>query len=174
MDPRRGASLARGGGDGLPYHEPAAECRSQIRHDLAWWTARIAAERGFTPPVTMAPADITAIELAAMAGWITGQLRWLTFRPWAGEIAAAMAADRGRAMALIDPMPRADIPIPAEYNWCPACQESGALYAVIYQSPGDRRPSMVACGSCLHEWDTVQWMRLGRNILTWAAGRKAA
>lgn len=169
LDPRKGASPVRGGGGGLPYHEPAAECRSQIRHDLAWWTARIADERGFDPPVTTEPRDCGPVELAAMAGWITGQLRWCTFRPWAGDLAAAMAGDRGRAMALIDPMPRAEIPIPPEYSWCPSCRETGALYATIYQADGDRRPSMVTCGSCLAEWDTVQWMRLGRTILTWAS-----
>jgi len=166
LDPRKGGTAIRGGGAGLPYNEPAAECRSQIRHDLMVWVRWISEERE--------PDNCPVRSAAAMAGWIAGQLRWCTFRAWAGDLAAAMAADRGRAMALIDPMPRAEIPIPPEFNWCPACEETGALYATIYQAAGDKRPSMVTCGSCLHEWDTVQWMRLGRTILTWAGERKAA
>lgn len=166
LDPRKGVTVSRGGGDGLPYHEPAAECISQIRHDLMVWVRWISEERE--------PDNCPVRTTAAMAGWISGQLRWCTFRSWAGELAAAIAADRGRAISLIDPMPCAEIAIPADFNYCPACTQAGALYATIYQSPGDRRPSMVTCGACLHEWDTVQWMRLGRNILAWASGQRRA
>ena len=171
LDPRRSTCMARTGADGsgmgLPYNDPAAECISQIRHDLAWWTWEIASQRGWEPPAKDS--------IPAMAGWLVAQVTWCAFRPWAGDLAAAFAADRGRSMAVIDPMPRADIPIPADVNYCPRCGHTMCLYATVYQSAGDRRQSLVTCGNCLHEWDAVQWLRLGQTIIAWRdAQRKEA
>lgn len=175
LDPRRtGTGIGHGSGDGLPYHDPAAECRSQIRHDLMVWTRWIADERGTEPPVTMAPPEMTAVELAAMAGWITGLIRWCTFRPWSGDLAAAMASNRSTAMAIIDPKPRADITIPQELNYCPRCETMGQLEATIYQADGDRRPSVVTCHGCEYEWPVASWIRLGKTIITWRDQQKAA
>ena len=164
LDRELGAALERtgrgrrGGGDGgLPYHEPAAECMSQIRHDLAWWAARVLAERQ--------PGHCPVPQVPALCGWLSGWVTWIAGRRWAGDMCGALAADRGRAIALLDPMPAAVIPIPAESSWCPRCGARGGLSAVVWQHEGDRRASYVTCAACLHEWDAVQWLRLGRDIL---------
>src|SRR6266568_288248 len=86
LDPL-GANGSGGSGDGLPYHEPASECASQIRHDLAWWTAELTRERGW---------DLAAnTRVPALAGWLYGQVSWACFHRWAGDMAGAFAFDRG-------------------------------------------------------------------------------
>ena len=154
-------------GVGLPYNDAAAECRSQIRHDLRTWISWVSDERQ--------PGNCPVRTIPAMTGWLAGWVTWASLRPWAGAMAGTFAENRGRAMAIIDPMPRAEIPIPADVNYCPRCGHTGCLFATVYQSAGDRRPSLVTCGNCLHSWDAVQWLRLGQTIIAWRdAQRKAA
>lgn len=146
-----------GKGEGLPYHEPAAECRSQIRHDLEYWTAQVLRARrpGQCLPGTGVPA---------MAGWLCGQVAWIAGRPWSADMLAALAADCGRARALLDPMPRAQIPIGRDAR-CPQCTARGSLLAIVFQADGDRRPAQIECTRCDQVWDTTQWHRLGHVIL---------
>lgn len=153
-----GGGHGSGNGEGLPYHAPAAECQSQIKHDLGVWVRWISSER--------TPDNCPVRTVAAMAGWITGQLRWCTFRPWSGDMAEAFASNRATAMAIIDPKPRAEITIPAELNYCPRCTAVGTLAATIYQAPGDKRESVVACGACEYDWPVTSWLRLGKTIIT--------
>jgi hypothetical protein len=80
-------------------------------------------------------------------------------------MAGAMASDRGRAVALLDPRPAVRITVPAALNRCPRCGAAGGMAAVVYTGPGDPRPSLVACAACGHEWDATQWLKLGRDIL---------
>jgi hypothetical protein len=157
LDPGAAANGGHGDGIGLPFNDSASEVLSQIRHDLQVWVKWVLDERE--------PPSCPVLTLPAMCGWLSGWVAWVSRRPWAGEMAGALADDRAWAFAIVQPWPRAEIPIPADVNWCPRCGVSGWLYAVVYSSPGDRRPSVVACGSCGHEWDTVQWLRLGRDIL---------
>jgi hypothetical protein len=168
LDPRRSGACGHGDGTGLPYHEPAAECRSQIDHDLRVWVWRILDERE--------PSSCPVLTLPAMAGWLSGWVTWASRRTWAGEMAAAFADDRSRAVALLDPRPRADIPIPADCNHCPRCGHDGCLWATVYQAADDRRPSVVTCWNCEHEWAAVEWLRLGKTILAWrdAQAKEAA
>lgn len=166
LDPRRASGPGTGSGTGLPYHEPAAETMSQIAHDAGYWTAAVLAERR--------PDICPARTVPAMCGWLAGQVTWASYRPWAGDMAGALASDRARAFAVLDPLPRADIPVPRAMNWCPACREPGRLTAVVSQDETDRRPSMVWCGACGREWDTTQWLRLGRDIVRHRDERTAA
>lgn len=149
MDPRRTITYGSGGSEGgLPYHEPAAECRSQIAHDLAYWAAMVSGARQVAAP---------SVTVAAMAGWLCGQVQWIAGRPWSADMLAALAADCGRAWALLDPLRRATIPLPGS---CPQCGASGTMRAVVYQDEGDLRPSVITC-PCGAAWDTTQWYRLG-------------
>lgn len=149
MDPRRTITYGSSGSEGgLPYHEPAAECRSQIAHDLRWWTGMVTSGR----PGARRPG--TAI--AAMAGWLCGQAQWIAGRSWSADMLAAMAADCGRAHALLDPLRRAVIPLPGS---CPHCGNP-AMVATVWQDEGDLRPSVITC-PCGAAWDTTQWYRLG-------------
>jgi hypothetical protein len=157
LDPRRASGPGTGSGGGLPYHEPAAEAMSQIAHDAAYWTMTVLAERQ--------PPACPVRQLPVMCGWLAGQVEWVMYRPWAGDMAGAVASDAGRAIAVLDPMPRAEIPIPAGVNWCPACDCAGGLSAVVSQDAADRRPSMVNCAACGREWDATMWARLGRDII---------
>ena len=165
-DPKGASGGGHGDGTGLPYHDAAYERRTQIRRDLTWWTSELAERRGWDKPAQDS--------VAAMAGWTMAQVRWAVFKPWCGDLAGTMADNRAGAMAIIDPMPRAEIPIPPEYNYCPSCQHTGALYATVYQSQHDKRPPMVTCGQCWHEWDTVQWMQLGKTIHAWHREQRSA
>lgn len=162
LDPRR-SGPGTGDGDGLPYHDPASECMSQIRRDLRFWANWIIEVRQPSAwPVPM---------VAAMAGWLAGHADWVPYWEHAGDMAGAMAADRGRAVALLDPHPSAAIAIPPGYR-CPRCGVLGALSAVVYRED-DRRPSMVTCGGCGHGWDATQWLRLGRDIMRATEGQAA-
>lgn len=155
MDPRRTMAYGSSGSEGgLPYHEPAAECRSQISHDLRWWTAMVTAGRpsGTWPQLTV----------PAMAGWLHGQAWWIAGRPWSADMLAALAADCGRARALLDPMRRAVIDIPGR---CPECDASGSMTATVPKDDGDQRPSVITCAGCGHAWDTTQWLKLGHVLL---------
>jgi hypothetical protein len=87
-------------------------------------------------------------------------------------MAGAVAADRGRAVALLNPRSVVRITVPAALNRCPRCEAAGGLAAVVYTGPVDPRPSLVTCGGCGHEWDATQWLKLGRDILRTA--REAA
>jgi hypothetical protein len=162
LDPR--VTGDGGAGDGLPYNDSAAEAMSQVRHDLEVWAKRVITER--QPAAWPVPA------VPALAGWLAGQAGWASFRPWAGDMAGAFAADRGRAVALLDPRPAVRIAVPAALNRCPRCGEAGGLAAVVYSGQGDPRPSLVSCSACGHEWDATQWMKLGRDIIR--AAREAA
>lgn len=158
LDPRR-AGPGTGSGDGLPYHEPASECMSQIAHDLRWWTELVAELR------LELPADL---RIPALAGWLHGQVQWASFRPWSGDMAAAFAADRGRAVAILNPRPVSRFGVPGK---CPHCGAE-RLEAAVCTDPGDQRPSVVSCGGCGREWDATQWMRLGKDIIS-SEGRAA-
>jgi hypothetical protein len=161
----RGAGDGGGAGDGLPYNDAAAECMSQVRHDLQVWARQVITERQ--------PAAWPVPSVAALAGWLAGQARWASFRGWAGDMAGAMASDRGRAVALLDPRPAVRITVPAALNRCPRCGAAGGMAAVVYTGPGDPRPSLVACAACGHEWDATQWLKLGRDILRTTHGAAA-
>ena len=156
LDPRiRGDG--GGSGDGLPFNDAAAEAMSQIVHDLQVWSRRVAAERDAPAwPVPSVPA---------MCGWLAGQARWASFREWAGDMAGALASDRGRAVSLLDPRPVTRFTVPAALNRCPRCGAAGGLSAAVHTAPGDPRPSLVSCAGCGHEWDAAQWLRLVRDIL---------
>lgn len=166
LDPRRAHGPGTGSGAGMPYHEPAAECRSQLAHDAEFWTALVLSERQ--------PNICPVRTVPAMCGWLAGQVGWAVYRPWAGDMAGAFLDGARRAAAVLDPMPRADIPLPRTMNWCPGCREHGRLTAVVSQDEADRRPSLVWCGGCGREWDTTQWLRLGRDIIRERDERQAA
>lgn len=155
LDPRRASGPGTGSGTGLPYHEPAAECRSQIAHDTEYWVLQVLRERqpGIWPVRT----------LPAMCGWLAGQVTWVMYRPWAGDMAGALASDAGRAWAVLNPRPVAAITLPPGMDRCSRCGARG-LTAAVCKDPSDPRASVVWCPSCEHEWDTTQWLRLGRDI----------
>lgn len=157
LDPRRASGPGTGSGGGLPYHEPAAECMSQIRHDVTYWTMQLIGER--EPAVWPVPT------LPAMCGWLAGQAGWVMYRPWAGDMAGAFLADARRARAVLDPMPRAEVAVPRGMNWCPRCRAYGRLAVVVSKDEADRRPSVAWCGGCGAEWDTTRWLSLGREIV---------
>lgn len=150
---------SRGDGTGLPYNDPAAELRSQIRHDAAWWVRTCASAREVTPMPT--------IDLTRLCGWLERLARpprpWIPFQPFAGDLAGAMADNRNRAIALLDPWVRKTFPLPLPDGACLQCP--GRLWVMVYASDGDRRRSYVACDQCDTRWEPEQWMRLGQRII---------
>jgi hypothetical protein len=163
LDPRHAGGSGPGSGDGLPYHDAASECRSQIRRDTGYWVRQVIEERD--------PAAWPVRTVGAMCGWLSGWTGWIPLRPWAGDMAAAIGEDRWRAAVITDPWPRARIPVP---GGCPQCGAAdGCLTAVVPHAPGDRRPALVTCSACGREWDAAQWLQLGKDIIR-GHERKAA
>lgn len=159
LRPSRGGD-GGGSGDGLPYNDAAAEAMSQVRHDLAVWTRQVIADRQ--------PAAWPLLTVPAMAGWLSGWAEWIPVRAWAGDMAGALASDRGRAVALLDPRPVSRRPF--RRSPCPRC--GGDLVTVLY-GDGDPRTPAIGCARCEHEWEFGQaWQALEREI-TRAAHRRA-
>lgn len=115
---------AEGDGSGLPFSDPAWECRDQIRHDLAWWARQITKERGAAAPPAHGDAW-SSRPVYVLAGWLAGQAApprpWVPFRPWAPEMAGAINANYGRAKALLDPWVTKRFAIPGQDGLCVSC-----------------------------------------------------
>lgn len=152
-----GRGHGRGTGDGLPYDDGASECRSQIEHDLRYWTAEAAADRHTT---------VTVTTVAAMAGLLYGAVQWMIYRAWCADLASAISDVRTHATALLDPWITRRFPVP--HAACPQCS-AGTLTVTVYASDGDRRRSHVECAGCGESWLPEQWTRLGQRILAGAA-----
>ena len=154
---------ARGDGDGsgLPFSEPASECRDQIRHDLLWWTRQVMKERRAAPPSS---ADWNASEVHVMAGWLAGQVTWCSFRDWAPDMAGAIQADRARALALLDPWVTKRFDIPGALGVCLAC-DAAQVSVTVYASDGDRRRSFIGCPGCGQVWEPEQWLSYGQRVI---------
>lgn len=154
-----GTQSGHGDGQGLPFNDAASECRSQIRYDLTWWAMRITQERGTTAPLPAAGDGWAANPVPALCAWLAPQTGWVSFRPWAGDMAGAIADNRHRAIAILDPQIRKHI----DLGPCLDC-ETGRMQATVYASEGDKRRSFVACAACGARWEMQHWMRLGHRI----------
>ena len=156
---------ARGDGDGsgLPFSEPASECRSQISHDLRYWFHEIVDIRGMDAPPT-ARYGRTPNAVHFMAGWLAGQVTWCTFRDWAPHMAGAISADRSRALALLDPWVTKRFEIPGHLGVCLACN-AAQVSVTVYASDGDRRRSFIGCPGCGMVWEPEQWLSYGRRVV---------
>jgi hypothetical protein len=150
-----------GSSGGLPFNDPVSECRSQIRKDLRFWANWIIEVR--------LPSAWPVLTVDAMAAWLTGYASWASCWEHGVEMAGAFAADRGWAVALLNPRPVENFPLPPGCGYCPSCGADSTLRAIIHQDPGDPRPSTINCG-CGHEWDASPWLRR----LYAALDRKAA
>lgn len=135
----------------LPVPDGIAEARSQIRHDVAWWAARHAAESNTTAPLTSEPAFLIA--------WLAIYRDWAAAQDWAGDYVAVLGELRARAQRLID-LPRAPR---APVAQCPEHGCDGTLWSTI--RPADApRMSELTCDSCDKTWNSDQWMSLGRRL----------
>ena len=153
----------RGGdGSGLPFSEPAADCRSQIRHDLTYWARHVTELRGADAPPVLDDGWSTQPVLV-MAGWLAGQVVWCSFRDWAPDMAGAISADRSRAVALLDPWVTKVFPIPGADGVCLHCPDR--VVVTVYASDGDRRRSFIGCPGCGARWEPEQWMSYGRQVV---------
>jgi hypothetical protein len=152
-----------GDGTGLPFSEPAADCQQQIRHDLTWWAVHVTRTRGLDAPPVLLPgwADNPVL---VMAGWLHGQVTWCSFRDWAPDMAGALADDRSRAVALLDPWVTKRFPIQGRDGLCVACDQ-GRAEVTVYASEGDRRRSFIACPACGTRWEPEQWASYGRAVI---------
>lgn len=152
-----------GDGSGLPVNEPVADCRSQIRHDLTWWARAVTEERGLDAPPAI-DGDWAANPVAVMAGWLAGQATWISFRAFALDMAGALHADHGRALALLDPWVTKRFEIPGRDGVCLACS-AGRVQVVVYASEGDRRRSFIGCPECGERWEPESWSGYGRQVI---------
>jgi hypothetical protein len=141
----------RGGdGTGLPFSEPAADCRLQIRHHLTSWSAAVVDERRCDPPYSTGwEADDM---VPVLAGWLYGQVTWCSFRYWVPDMAGEIRADAGRAWALVNPYITKRYPLPLPDRACFDCQE-GELWVTVYVYSSDRRKSFIGCTVCGARWE---------------------
>jgi len=151
-----------GDGSGLPFSEPAADCRSQIRHDLAYWARHVTGLRGTGAPPVQEDGWSTR-PVPVLAGWLAGQVTWCSFRDWAPDMAGALNADRARAQALLDPWVTKQFEIPGADGICLHCP--GRVAVTVYASDGDRRRSFIGCPGCGVRWEPEQWMSYGRQVI---------
>ena len=157
-------SHGHGDGTGLPFNDPASECRSQIRHDLTHWCQRITHIRELDAPPPMQGDHWAASPVAAMCGWLHGQVTWCTFRDWAGDMAGAITDNANQARRLIDPYVTKEFEIPGADGLCLACG-TGRMVATIYASDGDRRRPQLACQLCGETLAPEQWLRYGERVI---------
>lgn len=157
-----GGAAGHGDGTGLPFHEPAAECRDQIRRDLTWWCVEITGLRGLDAPPVLLPgwADHP---VPVMAGWLHGQVTWASFRGFAPDMAGAISDDRRRAAALLDPRVVRRFVIPGRDGICLACGE-GRIEATVFGEDDRRRP-FIACLGCGERWLGEQWLKYGEAVI---------
>ena len=112
-----------GDGSGLPFSEPAADCRSQIRHDLTYWARHVTTLRVLdAPPVLL--DGWAERPVLVMAGWLAGQVTWCSFRDWAPDMAGAIGADRQQAQALLSPFIKRVFAVQGRDGLCVACENS--------------------------------------------------
>ena len=146
----------RGGdGSGLPFSEPAADCRSQIRHDLTYWARHVTHLRGLDAPPVISDEDWApwAFQpVTVMAGWLHGQVTWCSFRDWAPDMAVAIGADRSRAAALLDPWLVKHVELPGADGVCLDCSV-GRMTVTIYVWAEDSRKSFIGCTECPARWE---------------------
>jgi len=156
---------ARGGdGTGLPFSEPASDCRSQIRHDVTYWARWITDIRGDdAPPVTgtgWADRPVTVI-----CDWLEPQVTWCSFRDWAPDMAGAIGADRARAAALLDPWVTKRFEIPGPDGACLDC-DSGRMWVTVYVYAADHRKSFIGCTECAARWEFGgAWLPFVRQVV---------
>lgn len=151
-----------GDGSGLPFNDPASECRSQIRHDVTYWAMRITEIRGLDAPPVLLDGWATH-PVTVMCGWLAGQVTWLAYRDWAPDMAAAVHENHGRALALLDPWVTKRFEIPGPDGVCAGC--GGRMVVTVYARADDRRRSFIACRGCGLRWEPESWLRLGREII---------
>jgi hypothetical protein len=151
-----------GDGTGLPFSDPAYECRSQIHHDLRFWAREITAIRGMDAPPVL-DGGWSERPVPVLAGWLAGQVTWCSFRDWAPLMAGAISADYGRAVALLNPYVKRVFEIPGEDGICLHCP--ARVTVTVYASDGDRRRSFIGCPGCGLRWEPEQWLSYGRQVI---------
>jgi hypothetical protein len=157
------AKSGHGDGSGLPFNDNVSECIRQIRHDLTWWARHITeTRRENAPPVAATADDWINHPVKVMAAWLNSQTRWITFRPWAGEIVGAINHDHNTAAALLQPWVVKRI---TWYATCENCETLRELQATIYDTDhGDRRTSTIECLTCHAAWEFgPEWIRIGKH-----------
>jgi hypothetical protein len=155
----------RGGdGTGLPFSEPASDCRSQIEHDVSWWSWRIVGLRDTDLPPVVETGWILRPVLA-MCGFLHGQVTWCSFRDWAPDMAGAIGADRARAVALLDPWVTKRFEIPGDDGACLDCP-SGRMWVTVYVYAADHRKSFIGCTVCGARWEFGgAWLPFVRQVV---------
>lgn len=160
-----------GDGSGLPFSEPAMECRGQIRHDLTYWAMEITRIRGDDAPPPQIHGDMwSARPVFAMAGWLAGQVSrshadpgWICYRDWAPHMAGTFADDHARARQLVDPRVVKRIEPPGDRGVCLNCP--ARILVTVYVDDDDPRRSFIGCPGCGERWEPEQWMSYGRQVI---------
>lgn len=161
--PKRASMGARGTSDGLPFDESVSECRSQIRHDLTWWAME--ATKALPPDTPPWATDGWSVNpVPAMAGFLAACVKWIIYRPWAPDMAGAIADDASRARFLLDPHVRRHFPIPGHDARCLEQGCHGRLWVTIYADDPNSSPH-VDCDQCGARFEGSQWLRLGRLVV---------
>lgn len=137
----------------LPYNPRAGDLLGQMRHDLGWLVAMVAAERG----LAVAPGPNPAVQCA----WLVKHVDWLAARPDAGAYKGVISELMGRAYSVIDPAR-----LPVYVGPCVEIVDNelcvGVLFATVRRE-GDPRASEIFCDACTLVLDPAQWNKFGRR-----------
>lgn len=147
----------------LPIDDRLADLRSQVLHDLDWWTGEHAEQLRVARPATRTVHQAVA--------WLARHIDWSAAQPFAGEYVAVLTELRARIRRAVDlPAPRrTDVGPCVEHDRGRRCP--GRLFTIA-RDPGDPVPVVIQCDTCTAAYDSARWKRLGERLKH--AGRMAA
>jgi hypothetical protein len=139
----------------LPIVEAVAELRSQIRHDLVYWTDCHAAQMRTTRPDSEDPGRLCP--------WLARYTDWSAAQPWIGDYLDVLSELAGHARRLIDlPAPRRTV-VGNCVEYVDGRRCTGTLYTIA-RDAGDPTPVVVQCDTCPAAYDSTRWERLGKRL----------
>lgn len=152
--PQRGSS-----GRGLAVNTSVLAARDRLWWLLVLWRNAVAAAQSVLPP--------PSVDVAEVAGWLAEErrIRFVSFRYWAGDMAAEVSDVHGTCWGLLNPHIRSRVDIP---GMCPVC-DKGKLRVIVYDDVAAER-SFMECRQCGERWPPERWMWVRRMIGTQSAG----
>ena len=153
-----GGSGSRGGSPDFARGRGVVELVCQMAHDAVWLAREVADVRGIDQPRMDAVAyPLQAVQAACR--WLALHVEWMGRQKDAPHWLGMVLDARRDAFRLIDSAARQRFRLP---DACPDC--GSELWATTYEV-GDRRANKVWCkGEDPHEWESLQWLRLGRRL----------
>lgn len=145
---------------GLNLNQNALNARTAIEAELHCWARIVIEERQLH--------EWPQPRLGYLGTWLADQVDWISRQAWAPEMSRTINDTHHEARAAAYPIPVRRFTIPEHTCPHPGCD--GEIVAYIHDD-ADLLPSVLLCtvtpddGSDRHQWNTSEWMSLGRQLL---------